>query len=99
MRRAIENVEVACGIPTLMQGDFNEDIAPGIDEYDDPPAARRGGPVAPFNFPGMIPFWFLPYAVACGNGFILKPSERVPITTWSCFTWWRTPVFRGVINW
>jgi len=81
MRRAIENVEVACGIPSLMQGHWSEDIAPGIDEYMVRQPLGVVAAVTAFNFPAMIPFWFLPYAVATGNCFILKPSERVPITS------------------
>ena len=78
MRRAIENVEVACGIPMMMQGTFSEDIAPGIDEVMIRQPVGVCAIIAPFNFPGMIPFWFLPYALACGNTVIVKPSERVP---------------------
>jgi len=78
--RAIENVENACGIPALMQGDFSEDIATGIDEYMIRQPLGVCACITPFNFPGMIPFWFLPYAIACGNAFIIKPSEKVPIT-------------------
>jgi malonate-semialdehyde dehydrogenase (acetylating)/methylmalonate-semialdehyde dehydrogenase len=80
MRRAIENVEVACGIPTMMQGTISEDIAPGIDELMIRQPIGVAAIIAPFNFPGMIPFWFLPYAVATGNTVIVKPSERCPIT-------------------
>lgn len=80
MRRAIENVEVACGIPTLMQGYNLEDVARGIDETMIRQPLGVVAAITPFNFPGMIPFWFLPYAVATGNTFILKPSERVPLT-------------------
>ncbi len=80
MRRAIENVEVACGIPLMMQGDVLEDIAPGIDEFMIRQPLGVVASIAPFNFPGMIPFWYLPYAVACGNTTIVKPSERVPLT-------------------
>ena len=80
MRRAIENVEMACGIPALMQGQFSEDIARGIDEFMIRQPLGVCACIAPFNFPGMIPFWFLPYAIACGNTFILKPSEKVPLT-------------------
>lgn len=80
MRRAIENVEVACGIPSMMQGAFSEDIAPGIDEMMIRQPVGVCAIIAPFNFPGMIPFWFLPYALACGNTVIVKPSERVPMT-------------------
>lgn len=80
MQRAIENVEVACGIPMLLQGTISEDIAPGIDEMmiRQPVGVCAG--INPFNFPGMIPFWFFPYAIACGNTYIVKPSERVPLT-------------------
>ena len=80
MRRAIENVEVACGIPILMQSEFSEDIARGIDEFVIRQPVGVAAIIAPFNFPGMIPFWFLPYAVATGNTVIVKPSERCPIT-------------------
>jgi malonate-semialdehyde dehydrogenase (acetylating)/methylmalonate-semialdehyde dehydrogenase len=81
LRRAIENVEVACGIPMLMQGYNLEDIAHGIDEsIIRQPVGIVAAIITPFNFPGMIPFWYLPYAIACGNCFILKPSERVPMT-------------------
>lgn len=80
MRRAIENVEVACGTPILIQGYNSEDIAAGIDETMVRQPLGVCAIIAPFNFPGMIPFWFLPYAVACGNTVVLKPSERVPLT-------------------
>ena len=79
LRRGIENVEVACGAPMLMQGVNNEDIARGIDEhmFRQPLGVVAG--ITPFNFPGMIPLWFLPYAVATGNAFVLKPSEQDPV--------------------
>jgi malonate-semialdehyde dehydrogenase (acetylating)/methylmalonate-semialdehyde dehydrogenase len=80
MLRAIENVEVACGMPTLMQGTFSEDIASGIDEFMVRQPVGVGACICPFNFPGMIAFWFFPYAVAAGNTYIVKPSERVPMT-------------------
>jgi malonate-semialdehyde dehydrogenase (acetylating)/methylmalonate-semialdehyde dehydrogenase len=85
MRRAIENVEVACGIPMLMLGDFSEDIARGIDEYMIRQPVGVIASICPFNFPGMIPFWYLPYAVATGNTVILKPSERTPLTMTRAF--------------
>jgi malonate-semialdehyde dehydrogenase (acetylating)/methylmalonate-semialdehyde dehydrogenase len=81
VRRAIENVEVACGIPTMMQGVNNEDIAPGIDEMMIRQPLGVVAAIVAFNFPLMIPFWFLPYALATGNCFILKPSERVPMSS------------------
>jgi len=80
LRRAIENVEVACGIPMMMQGYNLEDVARGIDEMMIRQPLGVVAAITPFNFPAMIPFWFLPYAIACGNTFILKPSERVPLT-------------------
>lgn len=85
MRRAIENVEVACGIPTMMLGDFSEDIARGVDEYMIRQPVGVAAIICPFNFPGMIPFWYLPYAIACGNTVIVKPSERCPITLQKVF--------------
>ena len=80
MRRAIENVEVACGIPMMMQGYNLEDVARGIDEMMIRQPLGVTAAIVPFNFPGMIAFWYLPYAIATGNTFILKPSERVPLT-------------------
>jgi len=80
LRRGIENVETACGIPTLMQGYNLEDIARGIDELMFRQPLGVVAAITPFNFPSMIPLWFLPYAIACGNTFILKPSERVPFS-------------------
>jgi malonate-semialdehyde dehydrogenase (acetylating)/methylmalonate-semialdehyde dehydrogenase len=85
MRRAIENVDVACGTPILIQGYNSEDIASGIDEVMIRQPLGVTAVIAPFNFPGMIPFWFLPYAIACGNTVVLKPSERVPITMQKVF--------------
>jgi malonate-semialdehyde dehydrogenase (acetylating)/methylmalonate-semialdehyde dehydrogenase len=78
--RALENIEVACGIPTLMQGYNLEDVAAGIDEMMIRQPLGVVACITPFNFPGMVPMWFLPYAVACGNTLIVKPSERVPLT-------------------
>ncbi|MGF1497146.1 MAG: CoA-acylating methylmalonate-semialdehyde dehydrogenase [Elainellaceae cyanobacterium] len=85
LKRAIENVEVACGIPLLMQGYNSEDIARGIDEIMIRQPLGVTAVVAPFNFPGMIPFWFMPYAIACGNTCLIKPSERVPLTMQKVF--------------
>jgi malonate-semialdehyde dehydrogenase (acetylating)/methylmalonate-semialdehyde dehydrogenase len=80
LRRGIENVEVATGIPSLMMGSNLEDIASGIDESMIRQPVGVVGVITPFNFPGMIPLWFLPYAVACGNTVVLKPSEKTPLT-------------------
>jgi malonate-semialdehyde dehydrogenase (acetylating)/methylmalonate-semialdehyde dehydrogenase len=86
MRRAVENVEVACGIPILMQGYSSEDVAKGIDEVMIRQPLGVTAIICPFNFPGMIPFWFMPYAIACGNTCIIKPSEKVPLTMQKVFT-------------
>ncbi len=80
MVRAIENVEIACGIPMMEKGEFSEDIAPGIDERMIRQPVGVCVSICPFNFPGMIPFWYLPYAIACGNTYLIKPSEKVPMT-------------------
>jgi malonate-semialdehyde dehydrogenase (acetylating)/methylmalonate-semialdehyde dehydrogenase len=77
-RRGIENVEVSCGIPTLQQGYYSEDIAHGIDEWVIPTPLGVFGVIGPFNFPFMIPLWSAPYAVATGNCVIIKPSSEVP---------------------
>lgn len=78
--RAVENIEVACGIPKLMQSEFSEDISTGIDEFFIRQPIGTGACISPFNFPVMIAFWFMPYAIACGNTYIVKPSEKVPAT-------------------
>jgi malonate-semialdehyde dehydrogenase (acetylating)/methylmalonate-semialdehyde dehydrogenase len=99
LRRAIENVEVACGIPMMMQGYNLEDVARGIDETMIRQPLGVVAAITPFNFPGMIPFWFLPYAIACGNAFILKPSERVPLTMRRAFELLeQTGLPKGVVN-
>jgi malonate-semialdehyde dehydrogenase (acetylating) / methylmalonate-semialdehyde dehydrogenase len=99
IRRAIENVEIACGIPMMMQGTNLEDIASGIDEFMIRQPVGVAAVIAPFNFPGMIPFWFMPYALACGNTYIVKPSERVPLTMQKVFQLIdRLNLPQGVIN-
>lgn len=99
MVRAIENVEVACGMPHLGKGEFVEDIAPGIDELMIRQPLGVCTTIAPFNFPGMIPFWFLPYAVAAGNTYVIKPSEKVPMTMQLIFKLIEQVGFpKGVIN-
>jgi malonate-semialdehyde dehydrogenase (acetylating)/methylmalonate-semialdehyde dehydrogenase len=99
MRRAIENVEIACGIPQLMQGYNSEDIASGIDEAMIRQPVGVCAIICPFNFPGMIPFWFMPYALACGNPVIVKPSEKVPLTMQRVFRLLEQAGFpKGVVN-
>ncbi|HOP86910.1 MAG TPA: CoA-acylating methylmalonate-semialdehyde dehydrogenase [Syntrophorhabdaceae bacterium] len=80
VRRMIENVEHATGVTTLMTGYNLEDIAHGIDCTAERQPIGVFGVIAPFNFPAMVPWWFLPYAVVCGNTYIVKPSELVPLT-------------------
>jgi malonate-semialdehyde dehydrogenase (acetylating)/methylmalonate-semialdehyde dehydrogenase len=80
LQRGLENVDVATGIPSLMMGYNVEDIARGIDEHMLRQPVGVVAAITPFNFPGMIPLWFMPYAIACGNCFVLKPSEKVPMT-------------------
>src|SRR5881398_2249587 len=99
LQRAIENIEVACGIPLMMQGYNLEDVARGIDETMIRQPLGVVAAITPFNFPGMITFWFLPYAIACGNTFILKPSERVPLTMRRVFELLeQTGLPKGVVN-
>jgi len=99
LRRAIENVEVACGIPMMMQGYNLEDVARGIDEMMIRQPMGVVAAITPFNFPGMIPFWFLPYAVATGNTLVLKHSERVPLTMKRAFELLQqTGLPKGVVN-
>jgi len=99
MRRAIENVEIACGMPILMQGYNSEDIARGFDETMIRQPVGVCAAICPFNFPGMIPFWFMPYALACGNTYIVKPSEKVPLTMQRIFRLIeKTDLPPGVVN-
>lgn len=78
--RAIEMVEAATAIPTTMQGRILEDVSRGIDAETVRQPVGVCAAIAPFNFPMMVPFWFLPFAIGCGNAFVLKPSEQVPLT-------------------
>ena len=80
VRRAIECVEVACGAPSLMQGSALEDIAVGIDCHVVRQPLGVCAAIAPFNFPAMVPLWFVPFAIVAGNSFVLKPSEQVPLS-------------------
>jgi malonate-semialdehyde dehydrogenase (acetylating)/methylmalonate-semialdehyde dehydrogenase len=78
--RMIEMVEAACAIPTTMQGKILEDVSRGVDAETVRQPVGVCAAIGPFNFPAMVPFWFLPFAIGCGNAFILKPSEQVPLT-------------------
>lgn len=99
VRRAIQMVETACSIPSLMMGKYFEDIAGGIDCQTVHRPLGVFAAVTPFNFPVMVPFWFWPFAVACGNTFIVKPSERVPLSQIKVFELIRKAGFpKGVVN-
>ena len=78
--RMIEMVEAACAVPTTMQGRIIEDVSRNVDAETVRQPVGVCAAIVPFNFPAMVPFWFLPFAIACGNTFILKPSEQVPLT-------------------
>jgi malonate-semialdehyde dehydrogenase (acetylating)/methylmalonate-semialdehyde dehydrogenase len=78
--RMIEMVEAACAVPTTMQGRILEDVSRNIDAETVRQPVGVCAAIVPFNFPAMVPFWFLPFAIACGNAFVLKPSEQVPLT-------------------
>ena len=80
VRRAIQMVEVACGMPSLMMGDSLENVSRGIDSQSIRQPLGVCAGITPFNFPAMVPMWMFPFAIACGNSFILKPSEKVPLT-------------------
>lgn len=80
LRRGIEMIEFACGIPSLLMGDALQNIARGIDCHNDRVPLGVVAGICPFNFPAMVPLWMWPIAIACGNCFILKPSEKVPLT-------------------
>jgi malonate-semialdehyde dehydrogenase (acetylating) / methylmalonate-semialdehyde dehydrogenase len=78
--RMIEMVEAACALPTTMQGRVLEDVARNVDAETIRQPVGVCAAIVPFNFPAMVPFWFLPFAIGCGNTFVLKPSEQVPMT-------------------
>ena len=78
VRRAVDNVEVACGIPSLMQGQSLEDVATGIDSHYFRQPMGVFAAITPFNFPAMVPMWMFAVAIAAGNCFVLKPSEKDP---------------------
>ncbi|NBX92243.1 MAG: CoA-acylating methylmalonate-semialdehyde dehydrogenase [Proteobacteria bacterium] len=99
VRRGIQMVETACGIPTLMMGQSFEDIAAGIDCQSIRQPMGVFAAITPFNFPAMVPFWFWPFAVASGNTFVLKPSERVPLSQLKIFELIEKAGFpKGVMN-
>ncbi len=99
VRRGIDNLDVACGIPSLMQGEALEDVGRGIDCTSTRRPMGVFAAITPFNFPAMVPLWFMPYAIATGNTFVLKPSEQVPTTQQRMFELWdQVGLPKGVIN-
>ncbi|OXY83184.1 CoA-acylating methylmalonate-semialdehyde dehydrogenase [Oceanimonas doudoroffii] len=79
--RGIENVEYACGVPELLKGEHSKNVGPAIDSWSEFQPLGVVAGITPFNFPAMVPLWMYPMAIACGNCFILKPSERDPSST------------------
>ncbi|WP_186393463.1 MULTISPECIES: CoA-acylating methylmalonate-semialdehyde dehydrogenase [unclassified Pannonibacter] len=97
--RGIEVVEFACGIPHLLKGDFARNVGPAIDSYCDRQPLGVVAGITPFNFPAMVPLWMYPISVACGNTFILKPSERDPSAVMLVYELFREAGFpEGVLN-
>jgi malonate-semialdehyde dehydrogenase (acetylating)/methylmalonate-semialdehyde dehydrogenase len=97
--RGIEVVEFACGIPHLLKGDFARNVGPAIDSYCDRQPLGVVAGITPFNFPAMVPLWMYPISVACGNTFILKPSERDPSAVMVVYELFREAGFpEGVLN-
>jgi malonate-semialdehyde dehydrogenase (acetylating)/methylmalonate-semialdehyde dehydrogenase len=88
LQRGIEVVDFACGIPHLLKGEYSRNIGPDIDSWSDRQPLGVAAGITPFNFPAMVPMWMFPVAVACGNTFVLKPSERdpsAPMLIWELF--------------
>jgi malonate-semialdehyde dehydrogenase (acetylating)/methylmalonate-semialdehyde dehydrogenase len=99
VRRAIECVEVACGAPSMLMGHGLENVAAGIDCSVMKQPIGVCAAIAPFNFPAMVPLWFLPFALVCGNTFVLKPSEQVPLSQKRMFELLeRCDIPPGVVN-
>src|SRR5437016_11711075 len=99
VQRGIEVVEFACGIPHLLAGEFSRNVGPSIDTHSDRQPLGVVAGITPFNFPAMVPLWMYPVAIACGNTFILKPSERdpsAPMLAWNLFMEAGLP--EGVLN-
>ncbi|MCZ4280245.1 CoA-acylating methylmalonate-semialdehyde dehydrogenase [Kiloniella laminariae] len=97
--RGIEVVEFACGIPHLLKGEFSRNVGPQVDSYSDRQPLGVVAGITPFNFPAMVPMWMYPVAIACGNTFVLKPSERdpsAPMLVWDLFQQAGFPA--GVLN-
>jgi malonate-semialdehyde dehydrogenase (acetylating)/methylmalonate-semialdehyde dehydrogenase len=99
VQRGLEVVEFACGIPSLLKGDFSDQVSTDVDTYSfrEPLGVVAG--ITPFNFPAMVPMWMFPVAIACGNTFVLKPSERDPSASmFIAELWQRAGLPDGVFN-
>ena len=99
LARGIDVVDFACGIPHLLKGEFSRNVGPDIDSWSDRQPLGVVAGITPFNFPAMVPMWMFPVAIACGNTFILKPSERdpsAPMLIWELFQQAGLPA--GVFN-
>ena len=99
VQRGLEVVEFACGIPSLLKGDYSDQVSTGVDTYSfrEPLGVVAG--ITPFNFPAMVPMWMFPIAIACGNTFVLKPSERDPSASLLIAELWqRAGLPDGVFN-
>ncbi|MBB4053111.1 malonate-semialdehyde dehydrogenase (acetylating)/methylmalonate-semialdehyde dehydrogenase [Devosia subaequoris] len=99
LARGIDCVDFACGIPQLLKGEFSRNVGPRIDSYSDRQPLGVVAGITPFNFPAMVPMWMYPAAIACGNAFILKPSERDPsasMLAWNLFMEAGLP--EGILN-
>jgi malonate-semialdehyde dehydrogenase (acetylating)/methylmalonate-semialdehyde dehydrogenase len=97
--RAIENVEFACGVPALLKGGFSENASTKVDVYSMRQPLGVVGVISPFNFPAMVPLWFVPNAIACGNTVVLKPSEKDPsAANFIAELWQRAGLPDGVLN-
>ena len=99
VQRGLEVVEFACGIPTLLKGDYSDQVSTGVDTFSfrEPLGVVAG--ITPFNFPAMVPMWMYPVAIACGNAFVLKPSERDPSASlFIADLWQRAGLPDGVFN-
>ena len=99
VQRGLEVVEFACGIPHLLKGEFSRNVGPSIDTHSDRQPLGVCAGITPFNFPAMVPLWMYPIAIACGNTFVLKPSERDPGAAMAVYELFQQAGFpAGVLN-
>jgi malonate-semialdehyde dehydrogenase (acetylating) / methylmalonate-semialdehyde dehydrogenase len=99
VQRGLEVVEFACGIPQLLKGEYSDQVSPGVDSYSFRQPLGVVAGITPFNFPIMVPMWMHPIAIACGNTFVLKPSERDPsVSLYVAELWQQAGLPDGVFN-